>query len=155
MENFIKRNPDNYKSGISYDSIEGEIVLEDAMLKIVEDLTVDAPSSRFSLRGEADLTAKELDMELIATLPVANNLPWIAALAGGLPTAAGVYVASKIFEDQFDRLSSAVYSIEGDWNDPQLKFEKVYDSGKKNKTTTPDNSKKTTVENTPQAEPLP
>ncbi len=128
---------DIYESGISYDRIEGEMILEDARLNIVEDLTVEAPSSRFSLRGNADLEAKELDMELIATLPVANNLPWIAALAGGLPTAAGVYVASKIFEDQFDRLSSAVYSIDGDWNDPQLKFEKVFDSGNKSKPATP------------------
>ena len=124
---------DIYKSGISYDRIEGEIILEDYMLKIVKDLTVEAPSSRFSLRGNADLQTKELDMALIATLPVVDNLPWIAALAGGLPTAAGVYVASKIFEDQFDRISSAVYSIDGDWNDYQLKFEKVYDDGGKSK----------------------
>ncbi|ARN72974.1 YhdP family protein [Oceanicoccus sagamiensis] len=141
---------DIYDSGISYDRIEGELILEQAQLNIVEDLTIESPSSRFSLRGNADLEAKALDMELIATLPVANNLPWIAALAGGLPTAAGVYVASKIFEDQFDRLSSAVYSIEGDWNDPQLSFVKVYDSGKKSKTAV---DKTTAVE--PAVEPVP
>ena len=67
-------------------------------------------------------------MALIATLPVADNLPWVAGLAGGLPAVAGVYVASKIFGDQFDRLSSVVYSIDGDWNDYQLKFEKIYDN---------------------------
>ena len=106
------------------------MVVEDHMLKIVEELTVKTPSSRFGLRGSADLQAKELDMELIATLPVADNLPWVAALAGGLPTAAGVYVASKIFEDQFNRISSAVYSVDGDWNDYQLQFVKVYDDGK-------------------------
>ena len=122
---------DLYKSGVSYDRIEAGMMLEDDKLKIVKDLTVETPSSRFTLRGNADLQTKQLDMALIATLPVADNLPWIAALAGGLPTAAGVYVASKIFEDQFDRLSSAVYSVEGDWNDYQLKFEKVYDDKEK------------------------
>ena len=67
------------------------------------------------------------------------EVAWEALEDAGLPadriagTAAGVYVASKIFEDQFDRLSSAVYSIEGDWNDPQLAFVKVYDDGKKSK----------------------
>jgi len=128
---------DLYESGISYDRIEGELLFEDSLLKIVEDLTVKTPSSRFSLRGDANLQTKELDMQLIATLPVTNNLPWIAGLAGGLPTAAGVYVASKIFEDQFDRIASAVYSIEGDWNDPRLSFVKVFDSGKKNKSGEP------------------
>jgi uncharacterized protein (TIGR02099 family) len=118
---------DIYESGISYDRIEGEVVLEKSQLKIVEDLIVKTPSSRFYLRGNANLLGKELDMELIATLPVVNNLPWIAALAGGLPTAAGVYVASKIFEDQVDRFSSAVYTIEGDWNDPEMNFKRVFD----------------------------
>jgi len=119
---------DLYKSGVSYDRIEGEMMLEDDKLKIVKDLTVETPSSGFALRGNADLQTKQLDMALIATLPVADNLPWVAGLAGGLPAVAGVYVASKIFGDQFDRLSSAVYSIDGDWNDYQLKFEKIYDN---------------------------
>ena len=66
-------------------------------------------------------------MELIATLPLASNLPWIAALAGGLPTAAGIYVASLLFEDQVDRFSSATYRVEGDWNNPDLTFRRVFD----------------------------
>ena len=72
-------------------------------------------------------------MELVATLPVVSNLPWIAALAGGLPTAAGVYVASKIFQEQVDRLSSAKYSVKGDWNNPELKFDRVFDDRKKSR----------------------
>lgn len=122
---------DLYESGISFDNIEGELLLSDGDLIITDDLTVKTPSSRFHLKGRADMQDKQLDMELIATLPVANNLPWIAALAGGLPTAAGVYVASKIFEDQVDRLSSAVYSVKGDWNDPALEFKRVFDDSEK------------------------
>jgi uncharacterized protein (TIGR02099 family) len=124
---------DLYKSGISFDEIEGQVLLADQQLKIVDDLKVTSPSSRFYLRGDADLLAKQLDMELIATLPVANNLPWIVALAGGLPTAAGVYVASKIFENQVDRFSSAIYSVSGDWNNPDMQFDRLFDDGKKSK----------------------
>ena len=125
---------DLYKSGITYDKIDGELVFDNSMLRIVDDLEVKSPSSRFYLRGDADLASKNLDMELSATLPIANNLPWIVALAGGIPTAAGVYVASKIFEDQVDSFSSAVYSIDGDWNNPDLQLKKVFNDGKKTNT---------------------
>lgn len=124
---------DVYESGISFDRIDGRLELANADLYIVDKLVVESPSSGFSLLGSADLEHELLDMELIVTLPVVSNLPWIAALAGGLPTAAGVYVASKIFEDQFDRLSSAVYLVKGDWNEPELKFKQVFDTSKKSK----------------------
>jgi uncharacterized protein YhdP len=66
-------------------------------------------------------------MELVATLPVASNLPWLAALTGALPAAAGLYVASKVFENQFDKFSSAAYAVTGPWSDPQVKFRRVFD----------------------------
>ena len=64
----------------------------------------------------------------MATLPVASNLPWIAALAASLPVAAGVYVVSKVFDKQMNRLSSAVYTIGGSWNDPQVSFDHIFDN---------------------------
>ena len=79
-------------------------------------------SSSFRFSGVSDVAQRSLDGELVATLPVANNLPWVAALAGGLPVAAGVFVVSKVFEKQFNRLTSAVYSVDGSWDDPQVNF---------------------------------
>ena len=91
-------------------------------------ITVKAPSSQFSLSGEVDLAASTIDAKLIATLPVASNLPWVAVLTGGLPVAAGVYIASKVFEDELDRLSSAVYIIEGSLADPDVNFDRLFDN---------------------------
>ncbi len=122
---------DLYEDGISYDDIQGSFSLANHQLNIVDSLEIKTPSSRFQLRGDADLLNRNLDMELIATLPVANNLPWMVALAGGLPVAAGVFVVSKIFEEQVDKISSLVYSIKGDWNDPRMKFERVFTDKKR------------------------
>jgi uncharacterized protein (TIGR02099 family) len=124
---------DLYKSGISFDRIAGQLQFADGQLTIKDDIEIRSPSSTFKLRGAADLENELLNMEMIVTLPVANNLPWIVALAGGLPTAAGVFVVGKIFEDQFDRLSSAIYSVKGDWDNPELKFKRVFDQKKKKK----------------------
>jgi uncharacterized protein YhdP len=55
-------------------------------------------------------------------------LPWIAAFAASLPVAAGVYVISQVFDKQMNRLSSAVYTISGTWNDPTMTFDRIYDN---------------------------
>ena len=122
---------DLYDSGISYDRIGGDLMFDNGRLSIIDELAVKTPSSKFALRGDADLLESTLDMELIATLPVASNLPWLAMLTGNIPAAAGVFVASKIFEKQVDKLSSAVYDIDGNWNEPSLKLKQVFDDGDK------------------------
>ena len=70
---------------------------------------------------------RTLDGELVVTLPVANNLPWVAALTAGLPVAAGVFVLSKLFENQVNRLTSLVYRTSGSWDNPQVTFDRVFD----------------------------
>ena len=64
--------------------------------------------------------AETVDGELIVTLPLVENIPWVAALAGGLPIAAGTYLVSKVFEEQVNRLSSGVYSVRGDLKSPEV-----------------------------------
>jgi len=49
-------------------------------------------------------------------------------LAGGLPVAAGAYLASKVFEDQVNQLSSGVYSVSGNLSEPVVVFERVFDA---------------------------
>ena len=72
--------------------------------------------------------AETVDGELVVTLPLVENIPWVAALAGGLPIAAGTYLVSKVFEDQVNRLSSGVYSVRGDLESPEVLFERVFDA---------------------------
>jgi uncharacterized protein (TIGR02099 family) len=117
-----------FESGIPFDTLEGETYLRSGTID-VRRLDVKGASSRFQFSGVSEVAGRTLDAELVATLPVANNLPWVAALAGGLPVAAGVFVVSKVFEKQFDLLSSAVYRIEGNWDDPQVKFDRIWDDG--------------------------
>jgi uncharacterized protein YhdP len=57
-----------------------------------------------------------------------DNIPWVAALAGGLPIAAGAYLASKVFEDQMKSLSSGVYSVTGPVSSPEVKFVREFDA---------------------------
>ena len=115
-----------FESGIPFDNVQGEIEVADGVLTIAR-MDVQGGSS-FQFSGVSDLQAKSLQGELVATLPVVNNLPWIAALAASLPVAAGVYVVSQVFNKQVNQLSSAVYTIGGTWNDPEVSFDRIFDN---------------------------
>ena len=129
--NFLRRLQfdfsDVFKDGVSFDDMQGKLSTQRGVLKTDELVEIKSPSSRFRLAGQIDFNTDQTDMELIATLPVVSNLPWVAAIAGGLPVAAGVFVASKVFENQFDKFSSAAYEINGPWADPQVKLRRVFD----------------------------
>lgn len=115
-----------FESGIPFHTIDGEVFLHSGTIEVTA-VDVKGKSSGFSFSGISDVASRSLDGELVATLPVANNLPWVAALAGGLPIAAGVFVVSKVFEKQVNRLSSGVYSIGGTWDEPQISFDRIFD----------------------------
>ncbi|AQA19813.1 hypothetical protein BST95_17735 [Halioglobus japonicus] len=115
-----------FESGVPFNSLQGQMNLASGTLEVPA-IAIEGSSSRFVFSLETDLEAETLDGELVATLPVANNLPWVAALAGGLPVAAGVFVVSKVFEKQVNRLSSGVYAIGGTWSEPSIEFDRIFD----------------------------
>jgi uncharacterized protein (TIGR02099 family) len=115
-----------FESGIPFDSVDGEIKLANGVIAVPR-LYVGGGSS-FLFKGRSNIEQRSLKGELVATLPVASNLPWIAALTASLPIAAGVFVISKIFDKQMSRLSSLVYSIGGTWDEPQISFNRVFDN---------------------------
>jgi len=84
------------------------------------------PSGKMTMAGEFDLVNETMEGKLVATLPVATNLPWVAAVVGGLPAAAGVYLTSKLVEEQVDRLSSISYKLIGDWDDIEVKVDQIF-----------------------------
>ncbi|MEP1594375.1 MAG: AsmA-like C-terminal region-containing protein, partial [Halieaceae bacterium] len=120
-----------FESGVPFDSVDAEAHLHGGTLE-VDAINVKGASSGFRFSGLIDLDndpePQTVDGELVVTLPVANNLPWVAALAVGLPVAAGVFVVSKVFEKQVNRFSSGVYKITGNLDDPEVEFDRVFDS---------------------------
>lgn len=131
MANIVRRLKfdfrDVFKKGIYFDRMRGGINLAEGQLALSSPLDVHGPSSRFQMTGGINLLTEVPDLRLVATLPVGSNLPWVAALVGGLPAAAGVYVVSKVFEEQMDSFSSAVYEISGTIQEPELTFKNIFD----------------------------
>ena len=139
---------DLFEKGMSYDEMRGGLVFDRGTLTFDAPMVVKLPSGRIKMEGEANLISEEIDAELVTTLPVGTNLPWVAAAIGGLPAAAGVYLTSKVFKKQVDKLSSISYSIEGSWNEPEIQVQKIFSdstSGSKKPKTQPKSSEKASV----------
>ncbi|WP_299941527.1 YhdP family protein [uncultured Microbulbifer sp.] len=118
---------DLYKSGMAFDRVRGEVVFEgDGQLLIAVPIQVEGPTSELQMAGRVNLLREDLDLTLVATLPVGNNLALVAALAGGLPAAAGVYLISKAFKKQVNKMASVSYRISGDWAGPQIRFDRLF-----------------------------
>ena len=117
---------DLFSTGVQFDNVEGGLAFEEQQIRFDEPIVVTLPSGKLHLLGQTNLVEETIDARLIATLPVGTNLPWIAALAGGLPAAAGVYITSKLFEKQVDRISSISYKITGDLNNPDVEVDRIF-----------------------------
>lgn len=115
-----------FDAGIPFITSSAEVYLHSGTLEIAE-LHIDGAASAFAFNGLSDLKNGSINGELLVTLPVANNLPWVAALAAGLPVAAGVFVVSKVFQKQVNRMSSAVYGVSGDIQAPEVQFRRLFD----------------------------
>ncbi|MGK2915744.1 MAG: YhdP family protein [Porticoccaceae bacterium] len=137
---------DLFASGVTYDHVRGGLRFDRGQLAFDEPIVVELPSGRLRLLGSADLRTETIDARLVATLPVSTNLPWIAALAGGLPAAAGVYLSGKLFKRQVDRLSSLSYRVTGSWDDPDLAVDKIFTDSTDNKTNSTDEKRQRDAE---------
>ena len=111
---------------LAYNSLDGTLHFENGVASLRDPLRMNMPSGRMSMDGDFDLLNEQVEGRLVATLPVATNLPWVVALMGGLPAAAGVYVTSKLVEKQVDRLSSISYKISGPWDDIEVEVDRIF-----------------------------
>jgi uncharacterized protein (TIGR02099 family) len=132
IANLIKRLQldfsDLTSQGLSYESVLGSVDINHGVYYFEQPVVVKSTTSKIRFYGGFDMNTEQLDMTMGVTLPLASNLPWIVALAAGLPTAAGVYIISKVLDKQVDQISSAVYKVTGSFTDPQIKFDSLFDT---------------------------
>lgn len=130
-----------FDPGVTFDRAMGNMEFDEGALRI-PGFSVEGSGGYFTFASDIDLLTETLEGELVVTLPLVDNIPWVAALAGGLPIAAGTYVLSKVFEEQMNQLSSGVYSVSGDLNDPEVMFKRVFDA----KATAPESASQSVTE---------
>jgi uncharacterized protein YhdP len=116
-----------FEPGVAFKKAAGVVSFQPGSIEI-PDFRIDGPGGGFQFDSDIDLMTQTIDGELVVTLPLVDNIPWVAALTAGLPVAAGAYLVSKVFEDQVKSLSSGVYSVSGELAQPEVKFLRVFDA---------------------------
>ena len=66
--------------------------------------------------GELDLVNLDLSMRL----KISENIPWYAALLGGIPAIAGGIVLENIFEDEIEDVSTIDFIVQGSIRNPEI-----------------------------------
>ena len=62
----------------------------------------------------------DLDLELSLKISLQENIPWYAAIFGGLGVAAGTAIIGNVFEEQIDEISTLKYKVIGPLDNPLL-----------------------------------
>lgn len=119
---------DLFKKGFSFDRAEGKLQFDKGQMHMAESMIIDGPSAKFKIDGRTDLLNERFDQDVIVVLPVKDNIPVIATLAGFPQVGVPIYLFNRAFGDVLDRFTSANYRVTGSWDDPDIKLASFFDS---------------------------
>jgi len=116
--------------GLSYDRVKGVLVGVNGVYQTSKPIVLTGPSSNFELNGTLDIANDKVDAKLQVMLPLTNNLPLAALIAGGPagPAIGGaLFVIDKLLGDKVARFASVHYRVEGAWQAPKISLEKPFE----------------------------
>jgi uncharacterized protein YhdP len=62
----------------------------------------------------------DLNLDLAMRLKISENIPWYAAIFGGIPALAGGVVLENIFENVIENASTINFKMQGTIEEPDL-----------------------------------
>lgn len=137
LSNIVRRLKLDFKDlsqeGLTFDRVKGGLLLDQGIMRDSTPMIIKSSASEIKVTGEGDFNRQVLDIDMAVSLPLVNNLPWVVALAAGLPAAVGVFIISKLLGKQVNKLSTAVYHVSGDMANPKIKFKRLFDVEKDKK----------------------
>lgn len=108
--------------GLSYTQVKGEFDLADGIAK-TRYLVLEGPIGAVSVVGDIDYVNQRFDERIVVLPNVGGSLPLIGAAIGGPVTAAGVFLADKIFRSvglDVNRFGRRDYTLTGTFEAPEL-----------------------------------
>lgn len=118
---------DMFSKGLSYDRFKGVLIATDGIYRTDRPITMQGPSSSFEMKGEIDMHAEHIDAKVLVTLPVSNNLPLAALIAGAPAVGGALFIADKLLGDEVARFASVQYDVQGPLLDPKISFDKPFE----------------------------
>ena len=105
--------------------VQGEFVFSQSKARFAAPLFVDTNAAKMKWIGQIKKNARGeltyLDLSLDLRIRIGENIPWYAAVLGGIPAVAGSALISEIFESNIDDLSNYQYEVSGMLSTPKIK----------------------------------
>ncbi|GGX81972.1 TIGR02099 family protein [Litchfieldella qijiaojingensis] len=109
--------------GTAFDSVKGGATLYGGILETQGPVEIQGPATSFTLNGQVDLVRRELDQHLAVTVPLSQNLPLAAVVAGAPVVGGALFIAHRLFGGVIDKATRIHYSVRGPWTSPQIALE--------------------------------
>jgi len=106
--------------GLSYDRFKGTLAAKNGLYHTEKPLSIKGPSSDLELNGTLDMQSEQVDAQLQVMLPLTNNLPLAAVIAGAPAVGGALFVIDRLLGDQVSRLASVRYRVKGNLYDPKI-----------------------------------
>ncbi|WP_110643573.1 AsmA-like C-terminal region-containing protein [Salinicola sp. CPA57] len=127
LDNILRRLQldfsDVTSGGTSFNRLNGSATLYNGRLQTEGPIVIDGTATRFTLAGSVDLNRQTMDQRLGITVPVSQNLPLVAIMAGAPQVGVGLFVFDQLFGRWLDRATQIYYRIEGPWSSPNINLE--------------------------------
>ena len=111
-------------TSIQLGRVEGDLLFNKSKLRLASPLFIDTNAAKMKWVGQINKNSRneldDLDLNLDLRIRVGENLPWYAAILGGLPAVAGSAVINEIFEEDINNLTNYQYEVIGTISEPKL-----------------------------------
>ena len=104
--------------------VQGELTFSQSQARLASPLFIDTNAAKMKWIGQINKNAagelSKLDLSLDLRVRIGENIPWYAAVLGGIPAVAGSAVISEIFENNINDLSNYQYEVSGVLSSPKI-----------------------------------
>ena len=104
--------------------VEGNLLFSKSKMTLSAPLFIETNTAKMKWVGQINKNYQnnlhDLDLNLDLRVRIGENLPWYAAILGGLPAVAGSAVINEMFADDINDLTNFQYEVLGTISEPKL-----------------------------------
>ncbi len=104
--------------------VEGDLIFSKSKMRLASPLYIDTNAAKMRWVGQINKNYQnnlhDLDLNLDLRIRFGENLPWYAAILGGLPAVAGSAVINEMFAEDINDLTNFQYEVLGTISEPKL-----------------------------------
>ena len=111
---------DIFSDGFAFDTLTANVAMNQGQVS-THDFDMTGPSARVVLSGTINLMEETSALQARVSPAVGGSVSLATAVLGGPVAGAASYLLQKLLKNPLDRVLTYEYSIEGSWDDPQIK----------------------------------